>query len=152
MFCTGKVLYAGQSLGLVVARTQMQAIRAAKLVQVKYKDLQKPILTIKEALKYPERIQDQTSLSSNNLEGAHQDYFKIINLDDLFLKLAEDLASSETVIEGEFEIGGQYHFHMETHVTSCVPTEDGMDVYCSTQYQDAVQSVIADCLNMERSQ
>lgn len=61
MFCSGPVKFAGQSLGLVVARTQRQAIEGVKLVQVKYRDLQKPILTIKEALEYPDRIIDQTN-------------------------------------------------------------------------------------------
>ena len=61
IFCSGLVKYAGQSLGLVVARTQMQAIQAAKLVQVKYKQCQKPVLTIKEALKHEERIRDISS-------------------------------------------------------------------------------------------
>lgn len=60
IFCSGRVAFAGQIIGLVIARTQMEAIRAAKLVQVTYKDLQKPILTIKEALEYPERIVDHT--------------------------------------------------------------------------------------------
>ena len=84
IFCTGKVLYAGQSLGLVVAKTQMQAIQAAKLVQVKYKDLKKPVLTIKEAIKDSERVQNQYfladqfhdsidfAIASGNLEGNHQ--------------------------------------------------------------------------------
>ena len=66
--------YAGQSLGLIVAETQMQAIQAAKLVQVKYKDCQKPILTIKEALQHPERIKDQlfgppSMFDTGNSEG-----------------------------------------------------------------------------------
>ena len=66
VFCSGKVLYAGQALGLVVARSQMKAIEAAKLVQIKYKDLQKPVLTIKEAMKYPERIMDHSNFGPPN--------------------------------------------------------------------------------------
>lgn len=66
--------------------------------------------------------------------------------------MSEGWASSETIIEGEFETGGQYHFYMEPQVTICVPTEDGMDVFCATQEQDSVQSTVADVTNLERAQ
>jgi xanthine dehydrogenase/oxidase len=59
---------------------------------------------------------------------------------------------SETVIEGEFEIGTQYHFYMETLVAVCVPVEDGMNIYCSTQDQDAVQNAVARCLKLHKAQ
>ena len=67
--------YAGQSLGLVVAKTQMEAMRAAQLVQVKYKNFKTPVLTIREALKDPARIRGTsisnptTHFSVGNLDG-----------------------------------------------------------------------------------
>lgn len=39
----------------------MQAIRAAKLVQVKYKNRETPVLTIQDALNHPERVKLQTA-------------------------------------------------------------------------------------------
>lgn len=62
------------------------------------------------------------------------------------------MLASETVVEGEFEIGTQYHFYMETLVTVCIPTEDGIDVHCATQDQDSVQTAIADCLKIQKAQ
>lgn len=56
------------------------------------------------------------------------------------------------MIEGEFEIGTQYHFYMETLVAVCIPVEDGMNVYCSTQDQDAVQNAVARCLKLHKAQ
>ncbi len=56
------------------------------------------------------------------------------------------------MIEGEFEIGNQYHMYMETLIAACVPTEDGMDVYCATQDQDAVQTAVARCLKLQKAQ
>lgn len=56
MFCSGKVLYAGQPIGLVVASTRKQALRAARLVQIKYKDQKKPVLTFKEAMQDQARV------------------------------------------------------------------------------------------------
>ena len=54
-------------MGLIVARSQMEAIRAAKLVQVKYKDMQTPVLTIKDALNFPDRIIDHASFGPVNV-------------------------------------------------------------------------------------
>ncbi len=34
----------------------------------------------------------------------------------------------------------------------CVPLEDGIDIYCATQDQDAVQNAVARCLNLHNSQ
>lgn len=43
-------LYAGQPVGMVVAEDRNTAICAAALVKVEYEDIQKPVLTIKEAI------------------------------------------------------------------------------------------------------
>lgn len=56
------------------------------------------------------------------------------------------------MIDGEFEIGTQYHFYMETLITCCVPVEDGMNIYCATQDQDAVQTAVARCLKLQKAQ
>ncbi|XP_046441655.1 indole-3-acetaldehyde oxidase-like isoform X1 [Daphnia pulex] len=138
VFCSGKVLYAGQSLGLVVARNQKQAIEAAKLVRVTYRNHQKPVLTIKDALK------DSTRIQKHSVSGSR----RVVNVGDV----EDGLSQSDTVVEGEFEIGSQYHFYMETLVAACVPVEDGMDVFCATQDQEAVQSAVANCLNLRNSQ
>jgi xanthine dehydrogenase molybdopterin-binding subunit B len=50
------------------------------------------------------------------------------------------------VIKGSFDVGAQYHFTMETQQCVCVPTEDGMDVYPSTQWMDLTQLGIAQAL------
>lgn len=42
--------YAGQPVGLVVAKDRDTALRAARMVMVDYEDIKKPILTIKDAL------------------------------------------------------------------------------------------------------
>lgn len=50
VFIASKVEYAGQAVGLIVAKKQNVARKAAKMVKITYKNLQKPILTIKEAV------------------------------------------------------------------------------------------------------
>ncbi len=52
LFATDEVTYAGQPVGLIVAHTHEQAKHAASLVEINYKDVKKPILTIKEVFEY----------------------------------------------------------------------------------------------------
>lgn len=42
-------------------------------------------------------------------------------------------------LTGTFDIGGQYHFHMETQCCLVVPTEDGLDMFPSSQWMDLNQ-------------
>jgi len=52
------------------------------------------------------------------------------------------------VIKGSFDIGFQYHYTMETQSCVCIPTEDGMDVYPSSQWMDLTQIGISQVLNI----
>lgn len=57
-----------------------------------------------------------------------------------------------TTIKGEFEIGSQYHFHME--LQSCVvrPKEDGeFELYSTTQWISLVQFTVAKALNVNEN-
>ena len=57
-----------------------------------------------------------------------------------------------TTVSGKFAIGGQLHFHLETHSTICKPNEEGgLDVTCSTQYIDSVQRTISTTLGIKES-
>ena len=51
-------------------------------------------------------------------------------------------------ISGHLEIGGQYHFHMETQTCIAIPTEDGLDIFSSTQWIVPTQVTIAECLEV----
>jgi xanthine dehydrogenase/oxidase len=51
-------------------------------------------------------------------------------------------------IKGRFEIGAQYHYTMETQTCVCVPNDEGMDVYSSTQWIDNTQVAISDVLGV----
>lgn len=64
MFAEERTKYAGQPLGLVVARDRDTAVRAAKMVTVQYEDVQKPILTIKEAIK-----QNRVNVATDMITG-----------------------------------------------------------------------------------
>lgn len=63
--------------------------------------------------------------------------------------------SNETAtqtVKGEFAMGGQYHFQMETQIAICHPKEDGMDVYSSTQWVDLIQASVAAALNIPNNE
>lgn len=51
-------------------------------------------------------------------------------------------------ITGTYECGPQYHFPMETQTCVCIPIEDGMDVFSSTQWMDLTQTNVATVLDV----
>ncbi|EDS40040.1 aldehyde oxidase [Culex quinquefasciatus] len=126
LFCSGMVKYHGQPIGVIVADTFELANRAGNLVKIKYdKTCSKVVSSIACAIEVnnDDRIQKQ----DHGFVGP------------------QSVISSESCFElkGSLELGGQYHFHMETQSCVCVPIEDGLDVYSSTQWVDMVQVAIS---------
>jgi xanthine dehydrogenase molybdopterin-binding subunit B len=62
--------------------------------------------------------------------------------------IAADMVEVTNVITGSFDAGAQYHFTMETQTCMCVPVEDGMDVYPSTQTVNLTNVAIAKVLSI----
>lgn len=55
-------------------------------------------------------------------------------------------------INGHFEMAStQYHLHMETQQCICVPSEDGIDVYSSSQWADTAHIAISEFLNVPQN-
>ncbi|XP_077273964.1 aldehyde oxidase 1-like [Temnothorax americanus] len=59
--------------------------------------------------------------------------------------------NTKQVVKGVFQYGSQYHHTIETQSCVCVPAEDGMDVYPSSQWLDITQVSIANCLNVKNN-
>ncbi|XP_014482532.1 PREDICTED: xanthine dehydrogenase/oxidase-like isoform X2 [Dinoponera quadriceps] len=132
LFAEKDVLYAGQPVGVIVAETHDLANQAAKLVEIKYSDAlkRKPLVTLKDTV----AAKDETR----------------------FLQTADKPAKNKGtnikhVIKGNFECGSQYHYTMETQSCVCIPAEDSMDVYPTTQSMDLTQVSIAQCLNVKNN-
>lgn len=131
IICSGDVLYHGQPIGIILAETFALANYAASLVKVDYEVSKDPIYpTLKDVYesKAKERLFDQP---------------------EYYVKATEYGNNIKKKITGHFEIPStQYHFHMETQQCICIPSEEGMDVYSSTQWVDNVQVAISEMLKV----
>jgi len=130
IFSSGKIEFAGQAIGLMVAETREIAQKAARMVEVEY-SASGPIITdMEEAMAVPENILSAGDVASyGDVDAA--------------------LAGSDRVVQGRFRMGSQYHMHMETHVTVVTPVEDGFDIELPTQSTDMVQTLVAYALNTQ---
>ncbi|XP_015770301.1 PREDICTED: xanthine dehydrogenase/oxidase-like [Acropora digitifera] len=133
IFATEKVTCVGQIIGAVLAETQSQAQRAAKMVKITYEELPR-ILTIEEAIA-AESFLDSTPLC--------------IEKGDLKAGFDE----SDHLLEGEMRVGGQEHFYLETQASIAVPKgEDGeMELFVSTQSPTLTQLLVARALGVPQN-
>jgi len=122
-------------LGLILADTEDLAKEAAKKVKVTYENVKKPVVDIVESFKKAE--------ASGAIQHQHIGNFKSWD--------TEGAVPIKHTVKGEFRVGSQYHYYMETQRCVCVPREDGMDVFSATQYMDQVQTHIAEALRMPSS-
>ncbi|XP_059608173.1 xanthine dehydrogenase-like [Phlebotomus argentipes] len=131
LFCSGRIIYHGQPIGMILAATMDIAQAAAHQVVVTYRrDLTNPpIATIKDALE------------ETNQTRIGRDILNMLDASNHGL----DIAYTFT---GRFELGSQFHFSLEPQTTICVPSEDGMEVYCSTQWMNLVKVIIAQVVNI----
>ncbi|XP_053666571.1 uncharacterized protein LOC128715686 [Anopheles marshallii] len=134
IFCSGRVLFHGQPVGVIVAEDFDQAVRAAKEVKIIYERVsEEPVCpTIKAVLmnQTKERIFDHPI---NSRDGPEM-----------------DVQVSKKIV-GTLELAGQFHYTMEPQTCLCVPIEDGMDVYAATQWIDLSQVVIAAALKVPQN-
>eukprot|EP01127_Copromyxa_protea_P020548 TRINITY_DN6897_c0_g1_i1.p1 TRINITY_DN6897_c0_g1~~TRINITY_DN6897_c0_g1_i1.p1 ORF type:complete len:1483 (-),score=356.31 TRINITY_DN6897_c0_g1_i1:3-4016(-) len=129
IFATSDINYCGQAIGMIIATTQKIANDAAKLVVVTYKNIQTPVITIEDAL---------------NANSFYPVEFKPVVLGDT----DKGFEDSDYVVSGTFNLGGQFHFHMETHSALIIPGENNeIQAYIATQMSAALQSLIASVLN-----
>ena len=129
IFCSGKSQYAGQSIGLVVAKTREIAIEAARMVEVEYGNMGTVVCDMEKAMETTTNIIPF---------GDAIEYGEVDSLMD----------SAEKVVQGRFKMGSQYHFHMETQTCIVSPMEDGFDVAVASQGVNMIQNIVAMALNI----
>lgn len=130
IFASEKVTCVGQVIGAIVAETQAQAQRAAKMVKITYEELPR-IITIEEAIAAESFLESTPmSIQKGDLENG--------------------FGGSDHVLEGEMRMGGQEHFYLETQAAIAVPKgEDGeMELFVSTQNPTLTQQLVAKALGV----
>jgi xanthine dehydrogenase molybdopterin binding subunit/xanthine dehydrogenase small subunit len=121
-----EVFYHGQVVALVVGELQEACRAAADKIVIEYETLP-PILTVRQAI------------AAGSFHNA-PNFIRRAKIDDA-------LAGGALTLEGEFELGGQEHFYLETHAAWAEPGEDGaMLVTSSTQHPSEVQMVVGHVL------
>ncbi|XP_063225147.1 uncharacterized protein LOC134532557 [Bacillus rossius redtenbacheri] len=120
LFCSGKVLYAGQPVGMILAESTGAAFAGVALVVVEYSDVTKPTIHVRDALRDQARVLDLKTVEARRQAG--------------------DVSH---VLKGSLDMGTQYHFSMEVQTCLSVPVEDGFDVYPATQFVEIVQKALA---------
>ncbi len=117
------VMFHGQAVFAVVARTRDQARRAARLGTMEIA-ARTPSVTIADALETGARVQDDYAFGRGDAKAA--------------------IEAAAHRLEGRFSIGGQEHFYLEGQVSLAVPGEgDEMTVYASSQDPTETQHIVA---------
>ena len=121
--------YLGQPVAIVLAKTHQEAIYASSLVEIEVEFTTKPILNLDDAYKQKSFLEDPMILEKGNVK--------------------KDMSKSNYTLSGNFEIGGQDHFYLETHVAITFPGEnDEYVVWSSTQHPTEVQHGVGKVLNI----
>jgi xanthine dehydrogenase large subunit len=128
LFADKEVLFHGQPLFAVVARSRDEARRAARLAKIDIEE-QPPSVTVAEALKTGRRVQDDYAFGRGDADAA--------------------IRRSAHRMEGQFSIGGQEHFYLEGQASFAVPGEgDEMTVHASSQDPTETQHIVARVLGV----
>jgi len=121
--------YLGQPVAIVLAKTHQEAIYASSLVEIEVEFTTKPILNLDDAYKQKSFLEDPMILEKGNVK--------------------KDMSQSDHRLSGDFEIGGQDHFYLETHVAMTFPGENNeYVVWSSTQHPTEVQHGVGKVLNI----
>ena len=132
IFSSGKVHYAGQSIGLILAETREIAIEAARRVKIVYANEGPVVIDIEKS------IETEANVISGGPTLFYGDAEAAIN-------------GADHVIQGRFKMGSQYHFHMETQTCIATPIEDGFDLEIASQDISACQDTVAKALNTDQN-
>ena len=128
LFADREVIFHGQALFAVVARTRDEARRAARLAKIDIEP-KTPAVTIADALVAGARVQDDYAFGRGDAVAA--------------------IGKAAHRLEGELAIGGQEHFYLEGQASFAFPGEgDEMMVHASTQDPTEVQHIVARVLGI----
>ena len=126
-----EVMYYGQPVFAVIAKTYNEARKAAKLGRVEGEEMD-PILTIDDAIKNNYFISDAHVMERGDVATAMKNAYMITS--------------------GFLSMGGQEHFYLEGQVALAIPMEDrGVFIQCSSQHPSEIQHNVAQILDISAS-
>jgi len=126
------VLYHGQVIGLVVGETEAVCRASAKTVEIEYEDLP-PILNVQDAISANSFHTDPNFIRRGDVDRA--------------------LEEAPHRFQGEFWLGGQDHFYLETQAAIATPGEDAsVFVTSSTQHPSEIQHLVSHVLGVKAHQ
>ena len=128
VFAEHTVQHVGQVMGVVVAKTVMQARRAARQVVCSIDSLP-AVLDVHTALREKSYVLPPVFVKRGDAAAA--------------------LGKAAHTLQGKLEVGGQEHFYLEGQVAYVVPQEQNQwAVYSSTQHPGEVQHWVAHALGI----
>lgn len=123
----GEVLFHGQPIFAVIARTRLQARKAAALAEIDYEALPHHLDPLAARAAGMDYVTEPLKLRRGTPETA--------------------MAASPRRVAGRFSIGGQDHFYLEGQIALAIPGEDDeMALFVSTQHPSEVQHMVAHAL------
>ncbi len=130
LFAENELHYHGQLIAALVGDTPEACRRAAALLTLETEPLP-PLLGIPAAIAANSFHTDPHFLTRGDTASA--------------------LAASPFTLEGEFHIGGQEHFYLETQAAWAEPDgEGGVHVSSSTQHPSEIQTIVAEILGLPK--
>lgn len=132
LLADAEVNYAGQMVLVVAAETREAARLGAQAALIDYEVLT-PVLDVREALENGFFVERPFVQQRGDVDAA--------------------LARAAHLLVGEFDIGGQEHFYLETQSAIACPGEDrSMTIYASSQNPSEVQKLVASVLGVSMGQ
>jgi xanthine dehydrogenase large subunit len=130
----GELRYLGQPVFAVIARSRLEARRAAALAKEVLSIAALPaVLTPREA----------------HAQGLHAVPPMHLQRSEAGRDVAASIAAAPHRLKGSLSVGGQEQFYLEGQISVAVPQEDGgMLVHCSTQHPSEMQHHVATALGL----
>ena len=138
LLCDGEIRHLGQPLFAVIARTRIEARRAAaRAKEAAQVEPAEPVLTPQQA-----HARGQYVVPPMHLRRSAQ---------GIEVRAAIDAAPHR--LKGELDVGGQEQFYLEGQISYAIPKEGGtMHVHCSTQHPSEMQHLIAHALHLHSNE
>ncbi len=128
LLAEGEVHYQGQPIAVVIAKTERDAHKAAKMVRIDYQEL--------------EPVTDPRIAKEKGLLLIPPRTFRMGNPSEVW-------SQCKYIVDDSIELGGQEHLYIETQGAYAYPVEGGyIKVHSSTQGPTAVQKTVARVLGL----